>query len=128
MELKATIIDVKSIEGVNKNGNKYQYWEILCEHEHGQYPKRMLAKTFDEKIINTLAYCKQMNQECTISLNINAREFQSKWYNEISIWKATTAYSPNVQGEPQQAQYAQQPVTKEMVMQPKPHGPGDMPF
>lgn len=66
---------------------------------HEQYPKKLCFDVFGEDKINQFNI--QIGEELTVSFDINAREYQGKWYNSFRAWKIERATSqPNIPVQP----------------------------
>lgn len=52
---------------------------------HEQYPKKLCFDVFGEDKINQFNI--QIGEELTVYLDINAREYQGRWYNSFRAWK-----------------------------------------
>lgn len=87
MELKGKIIKVlEERSGVAKaSGKPYRVAQYVLETIE-QYPKRMMFEVFGEERINQMNI--QLGEELTVSFDIDAREYNSRWYNQIRVWKA----------------------------------------
>ncbi|MCE2615477.1 MAG: DUF3127 domain-containing protein [Phocaeicola sp.] len=101
MELAGKIIAVlEPREGISKNtGNKWMVQTYVIE-THDQYPKRMAFEVFGEDKIKQFNI--QMGEELNVSFDIDARQWQDKWFNQIRAWKIdrVSAESPIPQNNP----------------------------
>ena len=138
--IQGTIVQVLPLQsGVSqRTGNQWQRASYIIEHEHGQYPKRMV---FDVSGVKIQELNLQMGEEVTLHLNISCREYpegSGKFFNSIEAWKAERAGQQQIQqpmAQPQYQQpvqspfpqqgYAQQPVQGQQMQQPM---PGQAPF
>lgn len=86
MEIKGRIIAVMPIKtGTSqKDGKPWASQEYVIETAE-QYPKRMLFYLFGEDKINQ--YNLQIGSEVVVKFDINAREYNGRWYNDIRAWK-----------------------------------------
>lgn len=68
-----------------KNGQEYVKYSFVIEYNEGQYPKRTVFTMMGEDkwrqfgIVEGGTYC--------VSFDIDAREYNAKWYNDLSAWK-----------------------------------------
>lgn len=86
--------------GVSKSGNEWKVQEYVIE-DHGQYPRRMCFDVFGADKIEQFNI--QMGEELTVSFDIDARQWQDRWFNSIRAWKverADSAPADNGQGVP----------------------------
>lgn len=116
MEFTGRII--KALEqrtGVSsRTGNPWKMQDFVIEETVGQFPKRMVFNVFGEENLNRFNI--QEGQEVTVSFDINAREYNGRWYNDIRAWNvvAATPAAPIV------AQPAAQPVAAAQPAAPFP--------
>ena len=103
-----------------RTGNTWASQEYVLE-THDQYPRHCCFRVFGEDRINNMNI--QIGEELTVSFDIDAREYQGRWYNDISAWKVDRVQP----GAPQQpapaaAPYAQPapaaPVQQAVAAQP----------
>ena len=92
MEITGKIIAVlPAREGVSqRTGNPWKIQEYVIE-THDQYPKRCCFNVFGAEKISQFNI--QMGEELTVSFDIDAREYQGKYYNDVRAW----AVNRNVQ-------------------------------
>ena len=86
MELTGKVIAVLEARGgVSKaSGNPWKVQEYVIE-THEQYPRKMCFDVFGEDKIAQFNI--QMGEELTVSFDIDAREWQGRWFNSIRAWK-----------------------------------------
>ena len=86
MELTGKIIQVlEPRSGVSKNsGNSWKTQEYVIETQE-QYPHRMMFSIWGEDKIQQAAI--NAGDEVTVSFDINCREYNGRWYNDIRAWK-----------------------------------------
>lgn len=90
MEIQGRIIAVlEKRSGVAKStGNPWATQDYVLE-THEQYPHRMVFNVFGEDKISQ--YNLQVGEEVNVSFDINAREFNGRWYNDIRAWNVVRA-------------------------------------
>ena len=95
MELTGKIIAVLPAKsGVStKTGNNWMTQEYVIEVP-GQYPKRCAFSVFGEDRIKQFNI--QSGDEVTIQFDIDAREFNGRWYNDVRVYNV-------IRGQVQQA-------------------------
>ena len=93
MEITGKIIAVLDArDGVSKTtGNAWKTQDYVLE-THDQYPRRMVFNVFGEDKITEFNI--QVGQELTVSFDINAREYNGRWYNDIRAWKVDRNTAP----------------------------------
>lgn len=90
MEITGRIIAVmeKRSGQSQRSGNTWASQDYVIE-THEQYPRRCLFNVFGEDKINE--YNLQIGSEVTVSFDINAREYNGRWYNDIRAWRVVPA-------------------------------------
>lgn len=86
MDFSGKIIAVLSPKsGVSKaTGNEWKAQEYVIEN-HDQYPKKMCFEVFGAEKIEQFAI--QMGEELNVSFDIDARQWNDRWFNSIRAWK-----------------------------------------
>lgn len=91
MEFTGRII--KALEpraGVSsRTGNPWKMQDFVIEETIGQFPKRMVFNVFGEENLNRFNI--QEGQELTVSFDVNAREYNGRWFNDIRAWNVVAA-------------------------------------
>lgn len=70
--------------GTSRNGNEWKVQEYVIE-THDQYPRRMCFDVFGDDKIKQFNI--QVGEELNVSFDIDAREWQGRWFNSIRAWK-----------------------------------------
>ncbi len=70
--------------GTSKAGNEWKVQEYVIEN-HDQYPRKMCFDVFGADKIEQFNI--QMGEELTVSFDIDARQWQDRWFNSIRAWK-----------------------------------------
>ena len=85
--------------GVSKTGNECKSQEYVIEN-HDQYPRKMCFDVFGADKIDQFNI--QMGEELTVSFDIDARQWQDRWFNSIRAWKVerVSAAAPMAPGSP----------------------------
>ena len=86
MEFTGRIIAILQPKGgVSKStGNEWKAQEYVIEN-HDQYPRKMCFEVFGADKIAQFNI--QMGEELTVSFDIDARQWQDRWFNSIRAWK-----------------------------------------
>lgn len=98
MELEGKVIAVLEPRGgVSKAGNNWKAQEYVIE-THETYPRKMCFEVFGEDKISQFNI--QVGEELVVSFDIDAREWQGRWFNSIRAWKVERkeAQQPVVEG------------------------------
>lgn len=118
-------------EGISqKNGNPWKAQEFLIEEVTGQYPRKMCFEVFGEDKLQRFNILEGL--EYTVSFDINANEYNGKWYNRIRAWDARPAnYAPQQQQQAPQQEYSQAPAQSQEqppFAPPTDNGGNNLPF
>ena len=86
-ELSGKLLQILPVkEGTTRDGKPYKTVEFIVETAE-QYPKKALFRIFGtEKVDNLLKYNHE-GDDVVVSFDINAREYNGRWYNDIRAWK-----------------------------------------
>ena len=114
--------------GTSARGTQWSSQTAVIE-THEQYPKRVAFDVLGDKITE---FNLQVGEEVTVSFDINAREFNGKWFNSVNAWQvirqggqqahAQGGYNMSPQYGAQAAQQAQQAA---MAGAPNPMNPNN---
>lgn len=142
MELTGTIIAVMPAKsGVSaRTGNSWMTQEYVIEVP-GQYPRRCVFSIFGEDRIKQFAI-QQGEQNVTVQFDIDAHEYNGRWFNEVRAYNViranqqAAAPAPAATQAPQQADMfgGQQPQAATPAQNPFPpaqeqgDNPDDLPF
>ena len=114
--------------GTSARGTQWSSQTAVIE-THEQYPKRVAFDVLGDRIAE---FNLQVGEEVTVSFDINAREFNGKWFNSVNAWQVVRqcghqapmqgVYNMNPQAVSQYAQAAQQAA---MYGAPNPMNPNN---
>lgn len=103
MELAGKVIAVLEPRGgVSKNGNGWKVQEYVIE-THDQYPRRMCFDVFGADKIQQFNI--QVGEELNVFFDIDAREWQGRWFNSIRAWKVERVNADAQQMPPMEAPF-----------------------
>ena len=97
-----------------RTGNAWASQEYVIE-THDQYPRKCCFRIFGEDKIASMNI--QAGEELTVSFDIDASEYQGRWYNRLNAWKVERTQA--AQGAPEQ-QAAPMPVQPQPVAPAQP--------
>lgn len=126
LTISGRIVSVLPLQhGESKAGKPWQKQEYILD-TGGQYPKKVCFSLFGESITK---FPLQVGQDVAVSIDIESREWNSRWYTEVRAWNVTYA------GQQPQAPAPQPPVAQPaQAPQPTPASPqqpqaaDDLPF
>ena len=85
MEISGKIIAVLPLQsGTGRNGNVWEKQEFVVETQE-QYPKKMCYSLFGSERIQQ--YAAQIGDDVDVSFDIDAKEWNGRWFNSINAWK-----------------------------------------
>lgn len=132
MELQGRIIKVCELrKGVARtSGNPWASQDYVLE-THDQFPRRMMFNVYGEDKINSFNI--QEGEELNVSFDINAREYNGRWYNDIRAWRVERVQpgqaAPAAASAPQPFAQpaAPQPFAQPAAVPPTPTQPAAVP-
>ena len=130
MELTGKIIAVMEPRGgvSARTGNQWMTQEYVLEVP-GQYPKRCLFNIFGEDRIKQFNI--QQGEDLTIQFDIDAREYNGRWFNDIRAYNVIRGQVQPAVGMPQAAQFPPVGATAAFPPAQEPASEGsadDLPF
>lgn len=144
LEITGTIIQMLPLqEGTSKSGNAWKKQDCVLETE-SQYPRKVCFNLFGD---NVDKFPVQVGQKVTVSIDIESREFNGRWYTDVRAWniiypqaqqvaqpayQQPPAYQPQpTYQQPQPQQAYQQAYPQQQAVAPAPQQAGvadDLPF
>lgn len=101
MDITGKIIFVSERRsGTSRAGNPWMRQDFVIE-THEQYPKKCAFSVLGQERLDQMNL--QLNGEYTVSLDVDAHEFNGRWYTDLRAWRAVPAQAGA--GAPQAAQY-----------------------
>lgn len=87
MEIQGKIIKILPLQsGVSRSTGKEWKSQNYVLETSDEYPKQICIEVFGDKI-NELSL--EVGVSYQFSIDIDAREYNGRWYNKISCWRAT---------------------------------------
>ena len=119
MEQTGRIIEVMEPKSgkSSKTGNPWMIQEYVLEIP-GQYPRRCMFSIYGEERIKQMNV--QMGEDLTIQFDIDARQYNGRWYNDIKVY--------NVIRNPQNSQQNGQDTPFPPFMEPAEGSTDVLPF
>lgn len=72
----------------SRTGNTWMSQEFVIE-THDQYPRKCVFTVFGEDRLKEMNI--QVGAEMTVSFDIDAHEYNGRWFNDIRAWRAVPA-------------------------------------
>ncbi len=89
LDITGKIIQIlPSTTGTSKAGKDWVKQEFIVETQEA-YPKKICVGLMGEKVQELKKYVP--GNEVKVSLNIESREYQGKWYTNINAWRIEPA-------------------------------------
>jgi hypothetical protein len=107
--------------GVSKTGNEWKVQEYVIEN-HDQFPRKMCFDVFGADKIDQFNI--QLGEELTVSFDIDARQWQDRWFNSIRAWKVERVSA----AAPDQAQMGGAPLPPPAEFLSNDNSSDDLPF
>ena len=98
MEIKGQLIQKLPVSSGTSQKGQWQSQEIIVETLE-TYPKKIAIEFFGDKVseIDKL----NINDQLTVSVNIESREFNGKWYTKVKAWKVVVDKAAEPQKAPE---------------------------
>lgn len=111
MELVGRIVQILPLRtGTSKAGNPWKVQEYILETLGTQYPRKVCFELFGD---NVDKFPMQIGQDVTVSIDIESREFNGRWYTSIRAWNVVQGVAAPGVVAPAAASYAApQPPTQ----------------
>ncbi len=91
MDITGKIIALLPAQTGNSARGEWKRQDFILETQE-QYPRKVCIENWNDKIdLNVFGIGKLV----TVSINIESREFNGKWYTGVKGWKAVAAGSEN---------------------------------
>ena len=89
MEISGKVIQINpEVNGEGRNG-PWRKQEVIIETQE-QYPKKVCVSIWGDKIDQ---FGLNQGEGVTFSVNIESREYNSRWYTDIRAWKVDKSTS-----------------------------------
>lgn len=111
--MEITGILVKKVgerEGISpRNGNPWKIAEYLVEVP-GNFPRHINFRVSDGQVGRLARFESLVGKTVTVSFDIDAHEYEGRWYNEINAWGILEYITQSQRQENIAASQAQQPA------------------
>lgn len=105
MNIRGKVVQILPLQqGTSKAGNPWQKQEFVLD-QGGQYPRKVCISLFGDNV----AKIPQVGQDVMISVDIESREFNGRWYTEIKAWNIVLAGAQQAAPAPQPTYQPPQP-------------------
>ena len=98
MELTGKIIQILPEQSGKSARGPWRKQEYILETD-GQYPKKVCFMAWGDKIDE---FKIKEGEEVIVSINIESREYNGRWYTDVKAWKIQRGSTSDNQAEPSQ--------------------------
>ena len=130
MEIQGKIIAVlPTRSGTSARGTQWSSQTAVIETQE-QYPKKLAFDVINDKIDQ---FNIQVGEFLTVQFDINAREYNGRWFNSVNAWNVirqtqqSTAQAPAVEAQPS-APYTPHAQPKQPQSTAPSSDPDNLPF
>jgi len=86
MEITGKIIEILPAQTGSSSRGEWKRQDFILETQE-QFPKKVCIENFNDKVdIGMLA----IGSTVTVSINIESREYNGRWYTGVKAWKAVS--------------------------------------
>ena len=93
-------------KGISSSGREWVKQDIVMSMTNGQFVKHLAATVMGQERIDNFKL--RVGDNIVAYLDIDAREYNSRWYNSINIWRVERVGSNGNQTQSHQQQYEQE--------------------
>lgn len=110
MEFQGKVIQVCEPEGgtSKRNGNAWKKVVFVVEENKEQYPKKAAFTIFGAENIDKFNVT--VNTNVVVQFDIDAHEYNGRWFNEVRAWSVKTEPSNGQQPQPVQSSQPANPT------------------
>ncbi|MCD8072702.1 MAG: DUF3127 domain-containing protein [Alistipes sp.] len=88
MEIEATVVKLLPVvKGTSARG-EWTKQEVILE-QPGEFGRKLCVSFWGDKALDAATL--KEGETVTVSLNLESREFNGRWYTEARVWKMTKA-------------------------------------
>jgi uncharacterized HAD superfamily protein len=91
------IIAVLPLQSGQGQKGEWKKQDAVIETD-GQYPKKICVTFFNKALTDEVA----LGNRITVTVNLDSREYNGKWYNQINAWKITDCQRATQTSQPKQ--------------------------
>ncbi|MBP5539280.1 MAG: DUF3127 domain-containing protein [Bacteroidales bacterium] len=94
LELECKILEKLAVFNGTSSRGPWAKQDFIVEYQDGQYTEKACLQVFGTDRVKELENY-QTGDKVKVSLKIQAREYNGKWYNDIRVWKIARAGEGN---------------------------------
>lgn len=100
-----------------RSGKAWTSQEFVIENQSSRYPQRMVFNVFGEETLARLNI--QVGTSYNVTFDIDAHEYNGRWFNSINAYAAVPAMQPAQYAAPAQPAVAPAPQQGAVFAQPQ---------
>ena len=89
MELQGKIIEALPVKTGTSSRGEWKVQEFVLETIDDRFTRRMVFSVFGEERLQRFNI--QVGQQVNVSFDIDAHEYQGRWFNSITCWRIEKA-------------------------------------
>ena len=127
MEITGKLIQILEPQKGNSAKGEWKKQDFIIETDE-QYPKKVCIANWNDKVDLTNL---KIGTELTLSINLESREFNGKWYTDVKVWRmdgTKSKSSPGIEMEGSAPMDAPPPQMNDMAWDGDDEEVGDLPF
>jgi hypothetical protein len=97
LELEGKISLKQAVQSGQSARGPWAKQEFILEYMDGNFPTSVCFTAWGDDKVNELARF-QVGDKVKVSFNIKGREYNGRWYNDLRIWKISSADTPSQHG------------------------------
>lgn len=99
LELEGKISLKQAVQSGQSTRGQWAKQEFILEYMDGNFPSSVCFTAWGDDKVNELARF-QVGDKVKVSFNIKGREYNGRWYNDLRVWKISSANAPAQQATP----------------------------
>lgn len=111
MEITGRIIQKLDMQKGTSARGEWKKQEFIIETVADKFPKKICVSAWAEKVDDLGRF--NINDNVKVSINLESREYNGRWYTEVRFWKIEPAGAAQNTQAPNQENYSQAPVIEE---------------
>lgn len=91
LKLQGEITKISEVqEGTSSKGNTWKKLGFILTTKNGDYQNEVYFTVFGEEKVENFLKFNKVGQMVDVSFNINCREYNERYYTDLSAWKVFT--------------------------------------
>lgn len=86
LEIEGTIVRKMAVQKGESARGPWSKQDFIIEYQEGSYPSQVCFNVWGEEKVHDLEK-HQIGDHVKVSFNLNSREYNGRWYNDIRAWK-----------------------------------------